>query len=183
MSILHNPQAIEIIREAADKLRAIGLVCWMTPTDMQRFGGAVSLHVGETELAAAAAAVAMSEGSNGAHEAGKPGEQFANLVADFIATEAVLKASGGRETVNIKESSMKITKITPEKVLRIMKTGVHEEERDLALRLTANDDSEAYDDKLHLELCDEGKGTYEPLYITLNEDGTWEASGDVSKLP
>lgn len=94
MNILQNQKAMGIIDEAAEKLRSIGLVCWVSPTDMCEFGMAVSLHVGETELAASAAHVAQGEGAVAPHLADeKARERFAHQVADFIANTAVFKAS------------------------------------------------------------------------------------------
>ncbi|NHR07417.1 hypothetical protein HA052_19690 [Chromobacterium haemolyticum] len=95
MNILQNQQAIKILDDAAEKLRSIGLACWVSPTDMREFGMAVSLHVGETELTVSAAHVAQGEGAVAPHLANeKARERFAHQVADFMADAAVFKASG-----------------------------------------------------------------------------------------
>ncbi|NHQ86786.1 hypothetical protein HA050_11720 [Iodobacter sp. HSC-16F04] len=83
MSMMNNLQAMGIINDAAEKLRVMGLTCWMSPNDLGNFGMSVSLHVGETELATAAAHVAQRDGSTAPHLADdKVREQFAVNVAD-----------------------------------------------------------------------------------------------------
>ena len=93
-SYQHDANAESYGNEAAEKLRAIALSCWITPVEMREFGMPVSLHVGQTELEAAAAVVAQREGAMGPHLADKmKNDQFASEVAYFIADAAAFKAS------------------------------------------------------------------------------------------
>lgn len=95
MSILDNKAAMAIIEEAAEKLQTMGLACWVAPSHLSDFGLSVSLLVGETELAAAAAFVALREGSAGPHLYDeKEREHFAHEVSAFISDAAEFKASG-----------------------------------------------------------------------------------------
>lgn len=85
-NILHNKQAMAFIQETAEKLRAMGLIGLVTTNDLGKFGMSVSLHIGETIFAVAAARVAQAEGSVAPHLADENERtRFDQAVADYIA--------------------------------------------------------------------------------------------------
>ena len=82
MNIVNNEAAMEVLRNAAAKLNALGIKCLISPCDLSPYGMTVSLHVAETDAAMAAAHVAQSHGGAVCHT--EP-QLFASEVEDFIA--------------------------------------------------------------------------------------------------
>jgi len=84
-------KANEILESAKKQLEALGMICILSPTTLPQ-GRSVSLHVGETELAAIGAHVASSHGGAIAHT--KDGKhQFEFDVAEMAADFAILRAN------------------------------------------------------------------------------------------
>lgn len=83
-NILDNIAAMSVLREAKSKLEKLGVACILSPMSLPQ-GMTVSLHIGETELAAIAANVASTQGGVNAHSV-IGANQFAQEVA-FSADE------------------------------------------------------------------------------------------------
>ncbi|WP_454875308.1 hypothetical protein [Paraburkholderia xenovorans] len=88
MSILDNEPAMAILREAADKLKAIGIV-WDMQTGLSTHGASIALIASETEEGVSAGYVASFLGNEMANGAPK---RFAQEVADHVASRAVDRA-------------------------------------------------------------------------------------------
>lgn len=86
-----NEAAGSILREAADKLRALGLHCAVAPMSLPQ-GMTLNLHVGDTVQSAAAAFVASGRGGELAHS-GDTAREFATEVAGVIASDAIERAA------------------------------------------------------------------------------------------
>ncbi len=87
-------EAMTIIGEASEKLRALGLVTWIVPKiDIRDFGAPNALIVGETEAEAAAGYIALTNGAHAPNLAdAKEREQFRGEVAGIIADHAIFSA-------------------------------------------------------------------------------------------
>lgn len=88
MSILNNEPAMTILREAADKLGAIG-IAWDMQTGLSPHGASIALIASETEEGVSAGYVASFLGNELANGAPK---RFAQEVTDHLANRAVEKA-------------------------------------------------------------------------------------------
>ncbi|TCG01094.1 hypothetical protein BZM26_10120 [Paraburkholderia strydomiana] len=88
MSILNNEPAMTILREAADKLKAIG-IAWDMQTGFSTHGASIALIASETEEGVSAGYVASFLGNEVANSAPK---RFAQEVADHVANRAVDRA-------------------------------------------------------------------------------------------
>jgi len=83
-NILENRAAMAILREAKSNLEKLGVACVLSPMDLPQ-GMTISLHIGNTELAAIAANVASTQGGVNAHSV-DGADQFVQEVA-FAAEE------------------------------------------------------------------------------------------------
>jgi len=81
MDILKNEPVMTVLRDAAEKLKEMGLTCYIFPNDLPHHGMTVSLHVAESEIAADAAIVSNNYG---AEQARANPDQFASDVADYL---------------------------------------------------------------------------------------------------
>lgn len=88
MNIVNNERAMAILRDAADKLKAIG-IAWDMQTGFSTHGASIALIASETEEGVAAGYVASFLGNESAN--GDP-TRFAQEVADHLANRAVEKA-------------------------------------------------------------------------------------------
>ncbi|CAB3735085.1 hypothetical protein LMG22037_05931 [Paraburkholderia phenoliruptrix] len=88
MNILDNEPAMTILREAADKLGAIG-IAWDMQAGLSPHGASIALIASETEEGVSAGYVASFFGNELANGAPK---RFAQEVADHLANRAVEKA-------------------------------------------------------------------------------------------
>lgn len=88
MNILDNQPAMEILREAADKLKAIGL-SWDMQTGLSIHGSSIALIASETEEGAAAGYVASFLGNEIVNT---EAERFAHEVVDRVAERAIENA-------------------------------------------------------------------------------------------
>lgn len=86
MTIFTNETAMSVLREAREKLEALGFHCILGPTSFPQ-GASISLHVAETEFLATAAFVAEREGGVYAHAADS-GERFVQEVNDTLSEMA-----------------------------------------------------------------------------------------------
>jgi hypothetical protein len=88
VSILNNEQAMAILRETAEKLKAIGIP-WDMQTGNSTHGASIALIASETEEGVAAGYVASFLGNELTQS--EP-ERFAQEVVDHLASRAVEKA-------------------------------------------------------------------------------------------
>ena len=90
-NIMANEAAINILKDARNALESLGVHCFLAPMSLPQ-GMTISLHVGGTVLAAAAANVASTYGGSAAHEKGT-GEEFSQEVASALADDVLIKAA------------------------------------------------------------------------------------------
>ncbi len=88
MNILTNEPAMVILREAAEKLKAIGIF-WDMQTGLSSHGASIALIASETEEGVAAGYVASFLGNELTNAAPK---HFAQEVVDHLANRAVERA-------------------------------------------------------------------------------------------
>lgn len=88
MNIQDNEPAMAILREAADKLEAIG-ISWDMQTGLSTHGSSIALIVSETDEGAAAGYVASFLGNEMVNT---EAERFAREVADRVAERAIENA-------------------------------------------------------------------------------------------
>jgi hypothetical protein len=88
-NILDNRQAMAVLEEAVSKLQSLGIASVMCPCSFEPHGKTVSLHIGETEAAAAAAHVAQT---CGAIVSRSEPEEFAHEFAAYQAENAIFTA-------------------------------------------------------------------------------------------
>ena len=91
MNILHNDAAIAILSSAAQQLQALGIECLLSPMALPQ-GMTISLHLGDTTVAALAAEVATSRGGEMAHRADSA-DEFSREVAHKLSEATILKAA------------------------------------------------------------------------------------------
>ncbi|MGF6575078.1 hypothetical protein ABH945_007207 [Paraburkholderia sp. GAS333] len=92
MNILNNEPAMAILRDTAEKLKAIG-ISWDMQTGVSPHGASIALIASETEEGMAAGYVASFRGNE---QVNTDAQRFANEVADRIAERAIesVKRSG-----------------------------------------------------------------------------------------
>lgn len=88
MNILENKPAMAILRDAADKLKAIG-VSWDMQTGLSTHGSSIALIASETEEGAAAGYVASFLGNEMVNT---EAQRFAQEVVDRVAERAIESA-------------------------------------------------------------------------------------------
>jgi len=88
VNILNNEPAMAILREAADKLKALG-ISWDMQTGVSTHGASIALIASETDEGAAAGYVASFLGNELSQVAP---ERFSQEVADHLANRAVENA-------------------------------------------------------------------------------------------
>ncbi|MBB5546641.1 hypothetical protein [Paraburkholderia fungorum] len=88
MNVLNNEKAVAILREAADKLSAIG-VAWDMQTGLSTHGASIALIASSTEEGVAAGYVASFLGNELTNVAPK---RFAQEVVDHLAHRTVERA-------------------------------------------------------------------------------------------
>ncbi|MEM8515208.1 NADPH:quinone reductase-like Zn-dependent oxidoreductase [Massilia sp. MP_M2] len=97
-NILNNDLAMAILRDAAEKLKALGVHCIVSPLSLPQ-GVSVSLHAGTSAVVSTAADVASERGGEYAH-AVETNKQFSAMVANALADQAIMPdyiAAMGRE--------------------------------------------------------------------------------------
>ena len=87
----HHEQAAAILAAAQKQLEALGLKCIHSPTSLPQ-GYTLALIVGDSDLATAAAHVALSVGGSTAHTSASR-TKFDHQVSELLTDFAVIKAA------------------------------------------------------------------------------------------